>query len=513
MRATSVVFFTILSGCMYTTRDRLVVVDERTQATRPGEETIDVRDGTEPSDDGPCERESLAAPTPTGPDADGDGLSDNDEVEVYGTMPDVPDTDVDGLEDGFEVTLGTDPLVPDTDGDQLIDGIEWVLCTDPLNPDTDGDGLADGDEAFGPTDPLSPDTDGDGLSDGDEVASGTDPTVGDTDDDGVSDGDEVGDGTDPIDGDSDDDGLSDGSEADAGSDPLDPDTDDDGLTDGQEGDIGTSPVLDDTDDDGIDDGPEIDIGTDPLNPDTDGDGLTDGDEIRDETDPTTPDTDEDGLTDGEEDELGTDPNDPLDPPHEGPAAEDEEGQGGHAKWAVTTTEGCAACSTTGAIAPLLPLALSALLAARRRRGLRLVGLPSGKGLVGLSVGAAVGLTGCYHQETTFSGTDAIPQITSAYARCYVDPGGPRWAFGVTVSDEDGITDVIAVEAAVGDGAAEVVDPIAVLELFEMPGAAETWYRETSSAPLDCGYDSYVVAFTAFDHIVASDTVVVWAEGL
>ena len=508
MRATSVVFLTALSGCMYATRDRLVVVDDRTEATRPGDETIDVRDGTQSTDD-PCERDPLFAPTPTGPDADGDGLSDNDELEVYGTLPEVPDTDADGLKDGHEVTLETDPLLPDTDGDQLLDGIEWALCTDPLNPDTDGDGLGDGDEVFGNTDPLRPDTDGDGLSDGDEVAAGTNPGVGDSDDDGVSDGDEVGSGTDPLDNDSDDDGLSDGAEADAGSDPLNPDTDDDGLSDGDEGDLGTSPVLDDTDDDGIDDGPEVDIGTDPLNPDTDGDGVADGDEIRNETDPTSADTDEDGLTDGEEDDLGTDPNDPRDPGHETPAVDDEEG-GGKAKWAVTTTEGCGACSTTGAITPLLPLALSALLASRRRRLLRVAGLPFGEGL---AVSAAAGLTGCYEQQTTFSGTDAIPVITSAYARCYVDPGGPRWAFGATVSDEDGIDDVIAVEGLVADGAAEEVEPIALLELFELAGAPATWYRETGSPSLDCGYDSYVVEFTAFDHMVASDTVVVWAEGL
>jgi hypothetical protein len=57
-------------------------------------------------------------------DTDGDGLSDQQEVLVYGTDPDRPDTDDDGLSDGDEV---------------------WVYGTDPLNADTDGDGVSDGD--------------------------------------------------------------------------------------------------------------------------------------------------------------------------------------------------------------------------------------------------------------------------------------------------------------------------------------------------------------------------------
>src|SRR5687767_3251085 len=80
--------------------------------------------------------------------------------------------------------------------------------------------------------------------------------------------------------------------------------------------------------------------------------------------------------------------------------------------------------------------------------------PSGArvfGRNGLAVRAAIGiavagLAGCYHQETTFAGTDAIPEITSAFARCYIDASGPLWSFGATVADEDGIGDVIAVEA-------------------------------------------------------------------
>lgn len=45
-------------------------------------------------------------------DIDGDGLSDSDEVDVYGTDPNNPDTDNGGVDDGTEVTNGTDPLFP-----------------------------------------------------------------------------------------------------------------------------------------------------------------------------------------------------------------------------------------------------------------------------------------------------------------------------------------------------------------------------------------------------------------
>jgi hypothetical protein len=45
------------------------------------------------------------------PDRDQDGLYDDDEVEVYGTNPDVYDSDGDGVGDGEEVYVGTDPRV------------------------------------------------------------------------------------------------------------------------------------------------------------------------------------------------------------------------------------------------------------------------------------------------------------------------------------------------------------------------------------------------------------------
>jgi hypothetical protein len=86
-------------------------------------------------------------------DADGDGLSDVDEVNVYGTDPDVPDTDGDNLNDGDEVnTHGTDPLLPDTDGDGIDDGDEVASGSNPLDENdppppvvADGDLNDDGD--------------------------------------------------------------------------------------------------------------------------------------------------------------------------------------------------------------------------------------------------------------------------------------------------------------------------------------------------------------------------------
>ncbi|MDQ3695362.1 MAG: thrombospondin type 3 repeat-containing protein [Chloroflexota bacterium] len=43
-------------------------------------------------------------------DRDGDGLYDDDELNVYGTNPDLWDTDGDGANDGEEVYYGTNPL-------------------------------------------------------------------------------------------------------------------------------------------------------------------------------------------------------------------------------------------------------------------------------------------------------------------------------------------------------------------------------------------------------------------
>ena len=70
------------------------------------------------------------------PDADADGLGDDEEVTTWGTDPLNPDSDDDGLLDGEEIRLGTDPNDTDSDDDGIDDKTEVDNETDPLNPDT-----------------------------------------------------------------------------------------------------------------------------------------------------------------------------------------------------------------------------------------------------------------------------------------------------------------------------------------------------------------------------------------
>ncbi|OIR11983.1 MAG: hypothetical protein BEU05_03420 [Marine Group III euryarchaeote CG-Bathy2] len=70
-------------------------------------------------------------------DTDDDGLTDDDEVNIYDTDPNDPDTDDDGLDDGEEVhDYGTEPLLWDSDEDGYGDGEEvHDYGTDPLDGD------------------------------------------------------------------------------------------------------------------------------------------------------------------------------------------------------------------------------------------------------------------------------------------------------------------------------------------------------------------------------------------
>ncbi|HJN81180.1 MAG TPA: LamG-like jellyroll fold domain-containing protein, partial [Verrucomicrobiota bacterium] len=250
-------------------------------------------------------------------DADGDALTNWDEIHIHKTDPERVDTDEDWLSDGMELNvLNTDPLKIDTDGDKVDDGDEDAdsdglsnaielnrFGTSPINDDTDGDGLSDGEEInTHKTDPLLSDTDGDGLTDTDELnLHKTDPNLADTDEDNLNDGEETNiHHTDPMVADTDQDGLNDNDEVDLKTNPTEPDTDNDGLKDGDEVFIlNINPLTDDSNLDGTLDG----------NEDPDGDGLSNADELNThKTDPKVPDTDLDELSDGAEvNVVGTDP--------------------------------------------------------------------------------------------------------------------------------------------------------------------------------------------------------------
>jgi large repetitive protein len=200
------------------------------------------------------------------PDADGDGLSDADEIAI-GSNPNDKDSDDDGINDGDEIGYNTD-----SDGDGLIN---------VLDPDSDNDGLKDGTER-GVVTPPSTDTDitkGNFVADADPTTR-TNPILVDTDFGGISDGRE----------DINKNGKIDPGETNplVGADDIAQgvDTDGDGLTDAEEMAIGTSPNDKDTDDDGVNDGAE-----DNYNGDTDGDGIINAKD---------PDSDNDGLKDGTE---------------------------------------------------------------------------------------------------------------------------------------------------------------------------------------------------------------------
>ena len=71
-------------------------------------------------------------------DLDDDGLTNDDEIDIFGTNPYDADSDHDGLSDYDEIFVYfIDPMNPDIDDDQLLDGDEIALGTYLNNRDSD----------------------------------------------------------------------------------------------------------------------------------------------------------------------------------------------------------------------------------------------------------------------------------------------------------------------------------------------------------------------------------------
>ena len=292
-------------------------------------------------------------------DSDGDGITDSNETDVYGTNPNNADTDGDGLSDYVEIfTTGTNATDADTDDDFLSDGVEInINNTDPFDNDTDDDGLTDGLEVLNYfTDPLvadpdadadsfywfqdcndsndqvypyaleilngidddcdnlwdegynTTDEDSDNLSDYSEYhIHGTNLSNYDTDGDLLSDGDEVLIYfTDPLvkDNDSDFDGWYWFQDCDDNNSAINPDIVEslDGIDNNCRDGIDEDFIGQDSDNDGLLDLFEFNnMTTNPFDPDSDADGLNDGTEYNNlSTNPMDKDSDGDGLEDGEE---------------------------------------------------------------------------------------------------------------------------------------------------------------------------------------------------------------------
>ena len=80
-------------------------------------------------------------------DTDRDEIADDDEINSYGTDPNLADTDGDGIDDGEELNYWGSAWAQDPDGDNLIN---------LLDSDSDNDGVSDGGEIYRGYDPADP---------------------------------------------------------------------------------------------------------------------------------------------------------------------------------------------------------------------------------------------------------------------------------------------------------------------------------------------------------------------
>lgn len=151
---------------------RTIKIDGKKQvikanATYNGDRLVSSKEYIDTDDDGLADYlEDYAKTDKEKKDTDGDNLSDYIEIYVTKTDPNKIDSDSNGIPDGKE----------DADGDGLSNEEEIEYRTSIIDKDSDGDQLSDNEEINQyKTDPLKKDTDGDSLSDGEEVKLGLNP--------------------------------------------------------------------------------------------------------------------------------------------------------------------------------------------------------------------------------------------------------------------------------------------------------------------------------------------------
>ena len=108
----------------------------------------------------------MTTPASAATDTDNDGLTDEQEINIYATDPNLTDTDADGYSDNQEIEHGYSPRFfdkkmteADSDQDYLPDAWELAIGTGVMEPDSDHDLYLDGTEVRAGFDPLNPNKD------------------------------------------------------------------------------------------------------------------------------------------------------------------------------------------------------------------------------------------------------------------------------------------------------------------------------------------------------------------